>query len=176
MTRRKEARRHHGAPAGTAGRRARARRTRALHLVDVDNLLGDPGTADHALITATVAAYRRLAAVEAGDHVTVACAALPHHALAVHTAWPGVRHCWRSGADGADLALLEVAEWAVEVDGFARAVIGSGDRIFLHALEVLEGAGIPVEVVARPRALAAALRTRARSVRFLPEVAMGLVA
>jgi hypothetical protein len=162
-------------PAGTAGGRARGR-TRALHLIDVDNLLGDPGTADVHHIRTTFHAYRRLAGYVPGDHVALACAPVPRHAFAVRVAWPGVSVHWRGGADGADLALLDVAAWAAGVDGFRRAVVGSGDRIFLDALERLETAGIAVEVVSRRRSLATALRVRARSVRYLPDLTMGVAA
>ena len=78
--------------------------------------------------------------------------------------------CGDAASDGADLALLESAAWAVKTGNFGRVVIGSGDRIFLVALEWFEGVGVPVEVVARRDALAVALRTRARSVRYIPEM------
>lgn len=162
-------------PAGTAGGRARGR-TRALHLIDVDNLLGDPGTADVHRIRSILHAYRELAGYVPGDHVALACSPVPRHAFAVADAWPGVPVHWRGGADGADLALLGVASWAAGIAGFTRAVVGSGDRIFLDALERLEGAGIAVEVVSRRRALALALRVRARAVRYLPDVSMGVAA
>jgi hypothetical protein len=165
----------HITPAGTAERSARGR-TRALHLIDIDNLLGDPVTTDADHIARTLAAYRVLAGAAPGDHVAVATAPNPGHALAIGTAWPGVTHLWRGGRDGADLALLEVASWAVELDGFDRVVIGSGDRIFLTALEWFEARGIPVEVVARRRSLARALRARARTVRFLPDLPMAVAA
>jgi len=142
---------------------------RALHLVDIDNLLGNPATDDEDEIGWTIRTYKSVAAVRPGDHVVVATSPFGRHALAIGTAWPGVGHVWRKGADGTDMALLEEAEWAVETRAFNRVVIGSGDRIFLVALELFEGAGVPVEVVTRRRSAARALCTRARSVRFLPE-------
>ena len=145
---------------------------RALHLVDIDNLLGDPATHDENEIGWTIHAYRDVASVVAGDHVVVATSPFGRHALAIGTAWPGVGHVWRKGADGADMALLEEAEWAVATGAFTRVVIGSGDRIFLVALELFEGIGVPVEVVTRRRSAARALCTRARSVSFLPERAV----
>ena len=133
---------------------------RALHLVDIDNLLGDPATHDENEIGWTIHAYRDVASVVAGDHVVVATSPFGRHALAIGTAWPGV------------MALLEEAEWAVATGAFTRVVIGSGDRIFLVALELFEGIGVPVEVVTRRRSAARALCTRARSVSFLPERAV----
>jgi hypothetical protein len=142
---------------------------RALHLVDIDNLLGDPATDDELEIGWTVSAYKHLASVATGDHVVVATSPFGRHAYAVGTAWPGVGHVWRGGHDGADLALLEEARWAVARGEFGRVVIGSGDRIFLVALEWFEGAGVPVEVVARRKSMADALRCRARAFTFLPD-------
>jgi hypothetical protein len=165
----------HISPAGTAGRSARGR-TRALHLIDIDNLLGDPLTDDADHIARTFAGYRALAGAVPGDHVAVATAPNPRHAYAIKAAWPGVTHMWRGGRDGADLALLEVAGWALEIDGFTRVVIGSGDRIFLTALECFEARDVPVEVVACRRSLATALRTRARTVRFLPDLPLATAA
>ena len=140
-----------------------------MHLVDIDNLLGDPATDDEDEIGWTIHAYRDVASVVAGDHVVVATSPFGRHAYAIGTAWPGARHIWRKGQDGADLALLESAAWALDSGEFTRVVIGSGDRIFLVALEWFEGIGVPVEVVSRRRSAARALCTRARSVTYLPE-------
>ena len=85
---------------------------------------------------------------------------------AIGTAWPGVGHVWRKGTDGADTPHVNRL---VLRGAFTRVVIGSGDRIFLVALELFEGIGVPVEVVSRRRSAARALCTRARSVTFLPE-------
>ena len=149
---------------------ATTRPARALHLVDIDNLLGDPATDDELEIGWTIHAYQDAASFAEGDHAVVATSPFGRHAFAIGTAWPGAQHLWRKGRDGADLALLEQAAWAVETGQFGRVVIGSGDRIFLVALEWFEGVGVPVEVVSRRDALALALKTRARSVRFMPEV------
>src|SRR5262249_37286018 len=112
----------------------------------------------------------------ADDLVSVACSPVPKHAFAVTAAWPGADHHWRAGVDGADLLLLEVAHWAIEIDRFDRAVVGSGDRIFLEVVECFGAVGWPVDVVSRHGALATALRTRAKSVRFLPHHPPGLAA
>jgi len=151
------------------GEMAMTRPARALHLVDIDNLLGDPATDDELEIGWTICAYKHAASFVVGDHAVVATSPFGRHAFAIGNAWPGAQHLWRKGRDGADLALLDEAAWAVETRHFSRVVIGSGDRIFLTALEWFEGAGVPVEVVSRRRSLADALRTRARSVRFMPE-------
>ena len=54
---------------------------RALHLVDIDNLLGDPATDDEDKIGWTIHAYQDLASVVAGDHVVVATSPFGRHAV-----------------------------------------------------------------------------------------------
>jgi len=141
--------------------------TRALHLVDADNLLGDPLAISPSAIRGTFASYRRAARFAPGDHAVVASCAHPNHAFEVSAAWPGVLHRWRSRPDGADLALLEEAEAAARSGRYGRVVLGSGDRIFLVALDVLRSADVEVQVVSRRDALARALRVRALAVTDL---------
>lgn len=144
---------------------------RTLHLVDADNLLGDPQCTDAAHIGAVFQAYRTASAFTPGDQVVVATGCNSHHALSVELAWPSVCHRRRSGPDGADMALLEESQWAASVGRFRRVVIGSGDRIFLAALDQLRSADITVDVVSRRRSLSTALALRARgSLHYLPEV------
>jgi hypothetical protein len=134
---------------------------RTLHLVDADNLLGDPTTVDRRFIAATFDEYRRVARYTEGDHAVVATGVNGWHVLEVERAWPGACYRRRAGADGADHELLDVAEWAATSGRYDRVVIGSGDRIFLVAFEQLVAAGVAVEVVARRRALSLALAVRA---------------
>src|SRR4051812_22281292 len=79
--------------------------SRALHLVDVENLLGGPWFTVGE-VTAISLAYARTAGVAAGDLVVVASS--HHTALAVWFGWGDARRLVRSGPDGADLALLDV--------------------------------------------------------------------
>ncbi len=145
---------------------------RTLHLVDVDNLLGDPGCCEGDTISNLFHSYRQVSSFNVGDHVVVATGCNARHALAVELAWPNVCHRRRAGADGADLALLEESEWATAAGRFGRVVIGSGDRIFLDAMDRLRAVDIRVDFVARRRSLASAIAVRARDcIRFLPEVA-----
>ena len=112
---------------------------RTLHLVDADNLLGDPNTCDEEFIAATFDAYRKAAGHRPGDHIVVATGTNSRHVYAVENAWPNASHRRRSGTDGADLELLDAAEWAARSGRFDRAVIGSGDRIFMVAFDLLRG-------------------------------------
>lgn len=151
-----------------------ASRPRSLHLVDADNLIGDPRTTDLALIRAVLYAYRAAAGFVVGDLVTVATGTNGAHVLAVELAWPEVAHRRRRGPDGADRVLVDEATWAAQRRRFARVVVGSGDHIFLPAVELLLAAGIVVEVVAKRRSLSADLaRSVPGHVHLLPEALAG---
>lgn len=147
----------------------RVRRT--LHLIDADNLLGDSRTCDSELIADTFAKYRRAAGFVHGDHAVVATGTNGRHVYEVERAWRGVCHRRRRGVDGADLTLLEEAEWVASGQRFDRVVIGSGDHIFILAYDQLIAAGLTVDVVSRREALSTALAERARGrVRFLSPI------
>jgi hypothetical protein len=135
---------------------------RTLHLVDADNLLGDPDTVNRAHIASVFLQYRHASRFRIGDQVVVATGCNGLHVFEVEAAWPGVSHRRRSGADGADLELLEEADWAARSGRFRRVVIGSGDRIFMVAIDVLRSADVVVDVVARPESLATCLALQAR--------------
>jgi hypothetical protein len=143
--------------------------TRTLHLVDVDNLLGDPMTTDDDEIDRTLAAYRAAADYRVGDHVLVATHPGGEHAFAIHEAWPDVRHRWRKGTDGADMVLLDAADEAAVSHRYPRVVIGSGDRIFLQAMDRLRRTDVEVAFVGRRRSMARALQVRGVDVRYLDD-------
>ena len=87
------------------------RRTR--HLIDVDNLLGDPGCAEGAPIRGLFDAYRQASSFNHGDQVVVATAA-PHGT------------CWQSSSLGPMYATV-VEQGATEPTCPARGV-GMGRR------------------------------------------------
>lgn len=143
---------------------------RALHLVYVDNLLGDPATTDPARVHLLFDNYRRVGQFTVGDHVVVATGCNPQHVFAIEAAWPTACHRRRAGADGADMALLEEADWAVASLRYDRVVIGSGDRIFLEALDRLRAVDLILDVFARSHSLARAFAIRALGhIHLLPE-------
>jgi hypothetical protein len=143
---------------------------RTLHLIDVDNLLGDPRTTDQARVSLLFTHYRQVADYREGDLAVVATGCNADHVLAVELAWPEARHARRRGPDGADLALLEEADWAAKTRRFERVVLGSGDLIFVQAAERLLAANLTVEVVSRARSLARGLAARMHGkISYLPE-------
>jgi hypothetical protein len=92
-------------------------------------------------------------------------------------AWPSTtRRLVRSGADGADLALLDVIDSERLHLRFDGVVIGSGDGIFALAASRLQRLGCPVTVVSRRDGLSRRLRLAVRDVRLIddPLAAAGL--
>lgn len=131
---------------------------RALHLIDVENLLGDPRPGV-AKVRQARASYESHVVVGEHDLVVVAC----NHgcALEVGLAYGDARLVVRSGPDGADLALLGVLD-EFDIPGrFDAVVFASGDGIFSSAVAAVSGLGLATLVVARPESLARTLQLAA---------------
>ena len=140
-----------------------------LHLVDIDNLLGDPRTTDRSEIEAVLELYRQVSGYRLGDHVVIATGCNGLHVLEVELAWPGILHRRKRGPDGADQVLLAEAESAVVNGAYDRVVIASGDRELMVAFECLLDAGFEVEVIAHHRRLARGFAALAHGrIRYFP--------
>lgn len=128
---------------------------RTVHLIDIENLLGE-ARPSRAGASVARAAYERQTSPGPHDLLIVAC----NHgaAIEVGTAFTGCRLLLRSGPDGADLALLDVVAAENVEDRFDAAVIGSGDGIFAPVAAQLSRAGVAVSVVSRPESLSRQLR------------------
>ena len=151
-----------------AGLRVVGDGARALHLVDLENLIGDP-RARGSIVTDAFDRYRALAAWQPGDHTVLAA----NPALVRELAWqlgPDVAVRAARGKDGADLHLLASAppEWVVK--RFGRLVIGSGDHIFATRARAVQEEGVFVAVVSRRSALSGALRDERFAIRFFDPV------
>jgi hypothetical protein len=145
---------------------------RALHLVDLENLMCGPLQPAIALRYAA-ARYEQVAVVRPDDHVVVAVN--PALALDAGRAWPTARLLVGRGPDGADrelLATLADTPWVAA--RYDRVVIGSGDGIFASALESLRALGIATGVVAPELGLSRDLRRRATFVRLITGLATEL--
>lgn len=142
-------------------------RDRALHLVDIENLTGT-GLPDPRAVQRARLALNGAVPVGAGDHVVVGSSHAA--ALAIFEGWGVARFVWRSGHDGADLALLGVLEEDVTTR-FDHVVIASGDGIFAEAAARLGAGGCDVTVVAREGGISRRLSTAVQDVRFLRQPA-----
>lgn len=130
---------------------------RALHLVDLENVIGDPwatgpGVAEVYETVLTTGRHRP------GDLVVVAANRwlLAELGFVAHTSCQLlVAH----GPDGADLALLDWADPAWVAQRFDRLVVASGDGIFAEVVRTARDFGLSVDVVHGGGALSQKLRT-----------------
>ncbi|MBM3828837.1 MAG: NYN domain-containing protein [Actinobacteria bacterium] len=147
------------------------KRPRPLHVIDIDNLMGDPRVIDPWVIGKWQSAYVRTTGLQTGDHAIIGTGCNGKHAFAVQSTWKSFRVVRRPGPDGADEALIEAAIAEAERGRYAHFIIGSGDRRFADLFDILVAKGYPVTVVSRPRSLSRALRSRAGNrVLSLPDL------
>ena len=143
---------------------------RPLHILDIDNLLGDPTATDTHVINDCLGQYRALTGYQKGDHVVVGTGCNALHVYAVQSCWPTVQYVRQSGPDGADFALIEQASIALERCRYSHFILGSGDGRFADLYDEMTARGYPVFVASRPSALSWKLRQRAgRNLIYLPE-------
>lgn len=139
---------------------------RTLHLIDVENLVGE-FHADSERIAAAAIAYGQVVCVGPSDHVIIA--AHPSLLFAASRAWPGAQVLAAHGPDGADLALLSSVSDATGIaERFAKVILGSGDGIFGDFVRTCRSHRVDVCVVSRQESLSDRLRRAASSVRPLP--------
>jgi hypothetical protein len=145
--------------------RARSRfPARRLHLVDIENLAGDPRPSVSQVREAQDL-YTDSLAVGAMDQVEVASSHLT--LLNAALGWPHAHYRVQSGPDGADLALLDVLRHENIAGRFTHVAIGSGDHQFAEEAAHLVAAGVWVTVVSRQRSLSEQLALAAREVIIL---------
>lgn len=141
--------------------------TRTLHLVDLENLVGDPAAGKVEALEA-FEHYLDLADHRPDDHVLVAANPGMICEIGFDTPVPCSMHAAR-GKDGADLALLSFVEPAQVAARFDRLVIGSGDGEFADAAIAVRERRTPVVIVTRRGSLSGRLQGVGLGIRFLPE-------
>ena len=140
---------------------------RSLHLLDLENLVGDPRAAGP-LVRETLSRYLRVARWREGDHVFIASnpGLMRHVVFEPPVPWNAHATC---GPDGADVMLLSLAPPELIVRRYARLVIGSGDHIFAARANTARALGVQVLVVARAGGCSARLRRFEHVLLFAPE-------
>ena len=134
----------------------------SLIMVDIENQVGASElTAENVVEVKTALDLLEGAGVM---HV-VACS--HHNAKAVMFNWPKARIILKSGKDGADLALIEVATDERVGKRFDRVVIASGDGIFAEVAKDLSNDGVQVCIVCGRGALSKNLELQCPNVRYL---------
>lgn len=135
---------------------------RALHLIDLENLLGDPDACCDE-VARVLDAYLDAAAVGTADLVVVAL----NHRL-YRKACLSLDRGWEiklaSGPDAADHVLIAEAPAAWVAERFDRLVVGSGDGIFDGLVRDVRRRGLPVWVVSQGRCLSRPLASAASRV------------
>jgi hypothetical protein len=129
---------------------------RTLHLVDLENLVGDP-RADAATALATLDSFLELAQWQHHDHVILASNPALISRVMYDLPVPASIHCAR-GDDGADVMLLSLAPTELVAKRYHRLVIGSGDGIFAARAAAVCERGVSVDVVARADGCSSRLR------------------
>jgi len=151
--------------------RKRALRGRRLVVVDIENLVGgavlavEQAERAHRFIQEAVSLNDREQVVIGTSHVGV---------LATGLGWRGPRIVARSGADGADLALLDVLKHERVEERFDGVVLVSGDGIFTDVVASLGASGLDVTVVARAGRCSKGLRMAASRTVLIDYLAAGL--
>jgi hypothetical protein len=144
------------------------RKGRHLILVDIENLVASPNPTVRAVEAAATALRGALPDFDT-TQLIVSCS---HHAApTVAFSFPRARHLWRSGPDGADLALLDVLNREQVDQRFEFVTICSGDGIFAASACCLAAAGVDVTVVSVKAHLSARLELAARRVLALAPIA-----
>lgn len=139
--------------------------SRHLVLIDAENMAAasNPGARDIELLLVA------LRLVVPGFEATQRIVACSHHAAPIVAyGFPGARHLWRSGPDGADLALLDVLENEHVDQRFGQITICSGDGIFAESTARLATVNVDVTVIARTGRLSRQLELAASHVIKLP--------
>ncbi|MBM3675192.1 MAG: NYN domain-containing protein [Actinobacteria bacterium] len=139
---------------------------RSLHLVDLENLVGDPAASGPEALDA-LARFLAVAEWHEGDLVQLAANPGLLREVAFDLPVPCNPHAVR-GDDAADAMLLShaVPEWVAA--RFDRLVVGSGDHAFAPRAVAVRDLGVPVVIVSRPGSLSSALQGRGLGVRLLP--------
>ena len=140
---------------------------RHLVLIDIENLVATSSPTKGEVAVARANLRSVVPDLEEAQCI-VACS---HHAApAVAFEFYGARHLWKSGPDGADLALLSVLTNERVEQRFGRVTLCSGDGIFSESVAWLASERVEVTVVALAVALAVRLQLAARSVIEFPSV------
>jgi ketosteroid isomerase-like protein len=129
---------------------------RTVHVVDVENLIGeDHRDATVEQIRAVIEDYRRLVGARDGDLFFFG--ANPELKFRVMVATGSNQVRGYKGKDGADKALLDVVDGDWVVGQFDRVCVASGDHAFAPLARSLKGEGLHVTVVSRPMSVSAEL-------------------
>ncbi|MFM6967647.1 MAG: hypothetical protein ACKOWN_01780 [Microbacteriaceae bacterium] len=126
---------------------ATATSIRAIHLLDIENLLGTPFFTARD-VTLFKRFYETTEVYEDGDLIVIATSN-SKGIFEANVGWGSARYTFRHGENGADFALIDVLKDENIDTRFGRVVIASGDGIFENQVKNLLSANVDVHVVSR---------------------------
>ena len=138
---------------------------RHLVLIDIENLASEPCPSIRLLEEVKESL---MAAISDFDHLPCVVACNHRAAPNVSFAFPKALRRWRSGKDGADLALLYEMDDLRVMSRYQRVTLCSGDGIFAESMATLAQAGINTTVISLNGHLAKRLELAAGTVVKLP--------
>jgi len=146
------------------------RRHRSLHIIDIENLVGEEhARGDEETFQRVIQDYTAASGMREEDPVMVGC----HPGLvfvAQRTLGQRGQIFARRGENGADLALLEALDPTFLASRFHLVTVGSGDHIFAPVIAELVELGVHVTVIGRQDHTSGLLVSEAtRSVLLSPE-------
>lgn len=132
------------------------RQGRTLHLVDIENLIGDGGATTQ-MIRTVWETYRAVAGIHEGDTVFIGCASYTgrNALLAIQD---NVRFIWRNGEDGGENALMDMVDPGWAARRFEWVVIASGDGGFVPWVRQARARGIKTWLISGNAQVSVALR------------------
>lgn len=147
----------------------RPEKVRSLHLVDIENLLGDPFCEDTSYFDETVDEYKELADWRATDQVLIAANRWLSKRIAFSLESWNCRLFTAEGQDGADLRLLSEGAQPKLIEQFDRLVVGSGDAIFCKAISSAKALSLEAITVSRKSSLSSRLANESDKVLTMSE-------
>lgn len=140
---------------------------RVIAFIDIENLTGAPTFTDDDCTNVRDAITNYLDGIAPDTQVVAACS---HYAARGVFTWSAARKVFRSGSDGADLALLDEMDLEFLPTRFTDVVIASGDGIFAERAAALASRGVRVHVISRRAALSRKLELAAGVVHTLGDI------
>lgn len=139
---------------------------RALHLVDVENLVGASNFTE-----AQVAMVRNeyFQTVQPGQMDQFFVASSKHNQLATAFGWPNCQRKFLSGEDGADYLLAKRVIDVLLEGNFNHVYVASGDHSLADFVDYLQGHGIKVTVVSLERAISYDMRWSGAEIVYVHE-------
>ena len=140
---------------------------RALHLIDIENLVGSSEFTE-GQVAGVRAEYLSLVKPGVMDQFYVASSR--HNEVATAFGWPNCQRQFLTGEDAADYLIIKRAIDAAVAANFDHIYVGTGDHSLANYVTFLQGQGIKVTVVSMERCLSYDMRNSGAEVLQLVDL------